>query len=267
MKKALKGILFILLYLILLVFSQIGIAFAALWMARKQIAVGLDLNRPEDVAILREDLSSWLVSHNAVLMLIADFILIGALLLILKLRHISPKQRFGRGKLGIENFLGVVFLLIGTSIGTGIILALPALQPYMASHDQAMETISMGNPLLVLLAVGILAPIVEEVTFRGMIYREMRTFCPVFVSAIMSAALFGLVHMNVVQSTYAGFLGLVFALAYEKTDTIKVPILLHIAFNTVNLTPDISLASPPWLILLVGIISLGLGAKLLHKKY
>ena len=49
----------------------------------------------------------------------------------------------------------------------------------------------------------------------------------------LSALLFGLVHFNLVQFVYAGGIGLVLALLYEKSGFLYVPVLGHIAANLI----------------------------------
>ena len=55
----------------------------------------------------------------------------------------------------------------------------------------------------------------------------------VYPAVICSALIFGLVHVNLVQFLYAAVLGCLLAFLYEKTGFFYVPVLGHIAANTV----------------------------------
>ena len=55
---------------------------------------------------------------------------------------------------------------------------------------------------------------------------------------ICSALIFGLVHANLVQFLYAAVLGCLLALLYEKTGFFYVPVLGHIAANTVSVVRE-----------------------------
>jgi hypothetical protein len=48
---------------------------------------------------------------------------------------------------------------------------------------------------------------------------------------VLSAAIFGLLHFNVVQFVYAAILGIFLAFIYEKTGFLLMPVLAHIAAN------------------------------------
>lgn len=79
---------------------------------------------------------------------------------------------------------------------------------------------------------GFLAPITEELVFRGFILRTMQPFGPVPAVAL-SAYLFGLYHLNIMQSPFALILGVVLGYVALKYG-IKWSITLH-AFNNLVL--------------------------------
>ncbi len=82
-----------------------------------------------------------------------------------------------------------------------------------------------------LFIVGIWSPLAEELIFRGMVFRTMRKGFSFWVSAIVSAAWFGIYHMNVVQGVYAAMFGILLAYTYERTNSLLGCYLLHLMFN------------------------------------
>lgn len=84
---------------------------------------------------------------------------------------------------------------------------------------------------LLLLTALVLAPAGEEALVRGIVYPRMRMHLPVWASALGSAALFALIHANLMQIAATLLLGVLLALAYEATGRLLVPIALHMAFN------------------------------------
>lgn len=87
------------------------------------------------------------------------------------------------------------------------------------------------NKIMAFLSTAIMAPIAEEVIFRlgicRILYKDN-----VKRGIIVSSILFGLAHMNVIQSTYAFVLGLILASAFVKSEyNLAVPILLHVIIN------------------------------------
>jgi hypothetical protein len=88
----------------------------------------------------------------------------------------------------------------------------------------------VGAALLVI----VLAPLAEEVFFRGFFYRALRTRLPIVAAALIDGAIFGVIHfenadMAVILPVLA-LLGVIFCLVYEKTGSLFAVIGLH-AFN------------------------------------
>ena len=88
---------------------------------------------------------------------------------------------------------------------------------------------------LFLFYVCLIGPIFEEVLFRGAILRTLNRYNRYF-AIIASALIFGLFHLYLEQGAHAFVLGLVLAYASLKTDSLMVPILLHIFHNRCNST-------------------------------
>jgi membrane protease YdiL (CAAX protease family) len=80
------------------------------------------------------------------------------------------------------------------------------------------------------IAVG-LAPVYEEVIFRGLLYPALRRRLPRGSSVVLCAACFALVHFSPAQMPALFVLGLALAWLYERTGTLAAPIAFHAAFN------------------------------------
>lgn len=91
--------------------------------------------------------------------------------------------------------------------------------------------INAANPVLMIFCVGIFGPLVEEVLFRGMVFGKLRRVFSFWPAALISGAIFGLYHMNLVQGIYAGVFGIILAYVFEKTETIWGCYLFHALFN------------------------------------
>ena len=88
-----------------------------------------------------------------------------------------------------------------------------------------------GNPFLMVLVVCVLVPIAEELLFRGVVLNELRRVMPGWLAAVIAATIFGIVHGNLIQSTYATVAGIVLGLVYLWSNSIYCSILMHIIFN------------------------------------
>lgn len=83
-----------------------------------------------------------------------------------------------------------------------------------------------------LLSIGIFAPFAEEVVCRGAFYHSYRRSGRTLGAVILSAVIFGFIHLNLNQAGYAFFIGFVFAMMAEATGSILPTIIAHAVFNS-----------------------------------
>jgi len=81
-----------------------------------------------------------------------------------------------------------------------------------------------------LLLMVVIAPVVEELVFRGLVYRMLREQWGVAISVAVSAVFFSLMHQGLLISPQLVG-GIIFALAYEWTKSLWVAIGLHMGAN------------------------------------
>mgnify|MGYP001302769871 CR=1 FL=1 len=84
---------------------------------------------------------------------------------------------------------------------------------------------------IVLLSAVLLAPFSEEILFRVLLFRWLRTRSSRAVVLLLPAALFAFVHGSVAVFVPLAVLSLILALAYERAGHPAVPILAHAFFN------------------------------------
>ena len=105
--------------------------------------------------------------------------------------------------------------------------------------QQAVQIFSAGaSPAaLTLLAVFaiILAPIAEEIIFRGCIYRFLKSKLSPRLAMLVSSAFFASVHANLLALAPLIAVGYLLAHIYEKERNILVPICFHALFNFLTL--------------------------------
>ncbi len=86
------------------------------------------------------------------------------------------------------------------------------------------------------LAIGILGPVAEEMVFRGAVLRSLLKLFPAkahWWPILISAVLFGAVHMNMAQFVHALPIGLLLGWMYYRTGSIIPGLLFHWVNNTV----------------------------------
>ena len=87
--------------------------------------------------------------------------------------------------------------------------------------------------VLMVVGIGVLAPIAEELFFRGLLYDFFRQKVGVTWAVVLSASLFGLAHFDslaVVLSTFV--MGVVMAISVEYTKSLWMTIWMHIVTNS-----------------------------------
>jgi membrane protease YdiL (CAAX protease family) len=157
------------------------------------------------------------------------------------------------GSLG--SVFGVRKVGLFRAIATGVFLALLALPlTYGAKAITVWLTASQEAPQvlvqkfnsavtggdtrlvgLIALSACAIAPITEEVLFRGTFYPMLARGFGRGPAAFVSALLFGLVHDTFTDVPGLTVLALCFTLAYELTGSLLVPIFMHASFNSLSL--------------------------------
>lgn len=143
----------------------------------------------------------------------------------LGLRPASVKKFLYYGLLG-----GIVLIVVVVILGIIIKQIQPDLSP---QYYEEMLRSARRLPvfLLVFVAGAVLAPLSEELYYRGMIYPVFRErFGPVW-GAIMAGSLFGLAHFDLWRTIPLAIGGAGLCYIYEKSDSIWVSTLAHGVWN------------------------------------
>ncbi len=118
-----------------------------------------------------------------------------------------------------------------TLLWGGLLEMLHISAPPQDMLDYIRQAQSSGLLFALLLLPIVLAPLSEELIFRGGIYRILLRHTPRWAALVLSGFLFALVHGYTFTLLPLTVLGIVLAYAYERTGRIAVPILVHGLFN------------------------------------
>lgn len=120
-------------------------------------------------------------------------------------------------------FVAVAFLVSAVLFGSD---AQPhAVAQMMLDEPDPMMLAAMG------LAVVVVAPIGEELFFRGFLHQLLRQHFGVFTAIVVTAALFSAVHMSPMFALVFFTLGAAFSLVFEWVGSLWAPIVLHGLWN------------------------------------
>ncbi|MBQ6905876.1 MAG: CPBP family intramembrane metalloprotease [Clostridia bacterium] len=170
---------------------------------------------------------------NAAMVLTA---LSGILMTVYMVFYYRKKKKITYPSLGISDLKpksAIFGSLLGIGSMTTIVLVLNLIYQNfdLGVTDSTSEMISMASPLWAMVATVAVAPVVEEFIFRGFMFERLsRVFSP-RMTIFLTALAFGLVHMNLIQSSYAFLVGLVFGYFRAKYEDLWGCILFHIFAN------------------------------------
>ena len=148
------------------------------------------------------------------------------------LLHLICWGYFSFGKQPFRQVGGKVMLL-SIMLVFAAMFAFNVLAQELGLPDELSEVIKqVSNNVLGCITIAVLAPILEEVLFRGAIQGYlMRKYNPT-VGIVVAALVFGLIHMNPIQIFYAFCLGLVFGWMYYRTRSLMPVIIGHVLNNS-----------------------------------
>ena len=188
---------------------------------------------------------------NIVLNAAGALVILGVLLLWLSKYHkgwLGVIRLPERGTWGREIGSGVLF---GLGLYPVIVIVVGGLLTYLlqtisGERVEAPEQVgehlpAIGIALTIVYAV-VIAPIGEELFFRGVLFRALRDRHGFWVGAVGSAVGFGLIHFIPGSAIDAAllmivmfFTGLALCFIYERRRTIIAPIAAHVTFNVIGI--------------------------------
>ena len=124
----------------------------------------------------------------------------------------------------------IVLLVLTFSVGSSTLIAYPLLEyaPHLFESWFLSDIIHPDIHLFI--AAAIVAPIIEEPIFRGLLFSRLSIKWGATKALIYSSLLFGILHpLPIGAFTF----GLVACLLYIRTNTLKIPIVLHVIHNTI----------------------------------
>lgn len=178
---------------------------------------------------------------------------------------------------------GLALLGVGLQfiLGLALTLILPLFPDVMDEYTELMDSAGAGSSdfsLLSVLSVTVLAAVGEEIVCRGVMleyalravsgYRGLASHAPIsdrmfWIANGLQAAAFGLLHLNIVQSTYAFLLGLAMGWVYWKTRDLRYPVVLHLSINAASyIIEPVSSALPDTVFIVLLVACLVAGTRL-----
>ncbi|NLJ37089.1 MAG: CPBP family intramembrane metalloprotease [candidate division WS1 bacterium] len=109
--------------------------------------------------------------------------------------------------------------------------SLPVASPVMQLGMDLLERQDPLSVVLYLALLGLAAPLVEELIFRGFVYAGLRRYLPPFTAVIISAGVFALMHLNPMALVQLVVMGIILAVLYERSRSLIPCIVCHAVNN------------------------------------
>lgn len=185
-----------------------------------------------EMATFQADLTSILYKNSMMLTAIAATIMIPIAYLLFKNDKKRENIQYEKGQPGLYGFIIIVAGF--ACLGGNQLLTLSRLDEIFPGFEKISEALYGGNIVMEVLAAVILAPIVEELLFRGLVFKRLHNYVGKIPAMILSSLFFGIYHGNIVQGVYAFVIGMLFVFIYDRYKTLIAPILAHIFANLIS---------------------------------
>ncbi|GLH74490.1 hypothetical protein GETHLI_29920 [Geothrix limicola] len=145
-------------------------------------------------------------------------------------RRVAP-GRVGRDLAWGGAFLSLAVLMVMTVALVSNLILKPDQSPQRDLQEMLRSLSGWGPNLALFLTVAGLAPFFEELMFRGFLLPVLARRQPMALALLLSALLFGAIHLQPAGLPTLGTLGWVMGLAMRQTGSLRAPILVHACWN------------------------------------
>ena len=160
-----------------------------------------------------------------------------AMILLLGVYFIALRPKaLSWGEVGIKRFLWrdwktIIIYSVILLVGAVIIVILTSFigNTWENSKTESLQrNVTFFTVCIAFVSAAVISPIYEEIFYRGFLYRWLRTRMGLIGAIILSSMIFTIVHIptyNVMPVNF--FSGIIFALAYERTNSIWPSVIIH----------------------------------------
>lgn len=167
-------------------------------------------------------------------------------------------QQSGYLKQHPVHLLWIFLIGVLMSHALSILFSLLPLDNILGSYQDVENEIFGAGWIWAVIRAVIVTPVVEELIFRGLTFRRLKEYTNFWVAALVSSALFGLYHMNLVQGLYAFIFGIIICILYDRYGHLAAAVLVHFGANLLSVILQYAGVSYPatWVYLVVMIVAL-----------
>jgi len=230
----------------------VGIVVALYYVVTRILPV---INQAADSLVMSQQLTDWAISQTLPLALACDLLVL-PIFAFMYFRQMKGQKRPAISAFKITDYVLVAALAVFADFAISYIISGFNLEQYFPDYQVLMQGFTGAPVILQVITVGIVAPVAEEFLMRGVVLNRLLGYVRVLPALLIQAALFGILHMNLLQGVYAGVLGLLLGYVYIKYGSLLMTIVFHITLNTLSvlLSESFSADVNPLLIIIPAVL-------------
>lgn len=189
-----------------------------------------------DVADVAENAEAFLLDNAMLISLLGNIITFIVIFIDSKIRKVKVSDYTQLSKpIGLRGGVSAVLCGMSFSMWLSMMLALlPIPESWMSDYADASSSLN-ETTLIAIVATAVAAPIIEEMLFRGIIYKHLSICLPEYLALVIQAVIFAVLHGDtIIWVSYALLGGLLFGYIRMLTGSIRTTILAHMAFNLIG---------------------------------
>jgi hypothetical protein len=142
----------------------------------------------------------------------------------------------------------LAWALMGALLSVGVMMAVGALLKAVGYYNAVgggyrtarvlalLVRPDFGSFLCLALTVGVLAPLTEEIAFRGLMLASLTKWMPTWAAVLCSSVAFAAIHLSLCDLPSLAAFACVLGFAYVRSKSLLTPMLIHGAWNMLVLT-------------------------------
>ncbi|WFR57823.1 CPBP family intramembrane metalloprotease [Anaerocolumna sp. AGMB13025] len=178
-------------------------------------------------------INTWIMGYTDnyfIVLLISQLILIIPSAVYLMSQQVDVAHAIRFRKIRVSNIILIIIFAYLISPLMNLINAISMLYVQNDTTDFMNNIVSRNGFFLSLIMIAFIPCILEESVYRGIFYNEYSKISPL-KGIFLSGFLFGIIHGNLNQFSYAFAMGVVFALLIEATNSILATMIVHFVIN------------------------------------
>jgi len=264
MKKGFMAVLKAVVYFAVYLLTQVLVSVVYSTVLTTQMTMELMASGEEiDVMAMTMEVTEVLMGRLMEMTFVAGLVTLVLFWLVFLIRRKKFKKEVCLRKFPANGILPIAVLAACFNVITSVIITyIPWPQSWMDSY--AANSSSIDGSLMSWITAVLMAPVLEEIVFRGLMYTRLKKGLPVIAAAIVTSLAFGIAHGTMIWAIYTFIFSLVLIWVFEKFQSLGACIVLHMAYNlsgmALSLIPE-EAAIVIWILFALGIV----GAYFMYK--